>query len=137
MGVLQNSLLSLDGRDGGDGENLNHPHPPPPPSMGRVKKAFPSEEEGRELVSISISWNKVKGSSLTGTFSVRYVCCVPLRKKDSIKKQNHPFSQEKDFYVISVIGEDQVGIVSEVPQLPFKQGPNKEFSTVWESQIST
>jgi phosphoserine phosphatase len=33
-------------------------------------------------------------------------------------------SQKKDLYVISVIGEDQVGIVSEVTQLLFKQGFN-------------
>lgn len=33
-------------------------------------------------------------------------------------------SQEKNFYVISVIGKDQVGIVSEVTQLLFKQGLN-------------
>jgi phosphoserine phosphatase len=33
-------------------------------------------------------------------------------------------SQKKDFYVISVIGEDQVGIVSEVTRLLFKQGLN-------------
>jgi len=33
-------------------------------------------------------------------------------------------SQKKDLYVISVIGEDQVGIVSEVTQLLFKQGLN-------------
>jgi phosphoserine phosphatase len=33
-------------------------------------------------------------------------------------------SKEKNFYVISVIGEDQVGIVSEVTQLLFRQGLN-------------
>src|SRR4030042_239892 len=33
-------------------------------------------------------------------------------------------SQKKDLYVISVIGEDQVGIVSEVTQLLLKQGLN-------------
>jgi phosphoserine phosphatase len=33
-------------------------------------------------------------------------------------------SQKKDLYVVSVIGEDQVGIVSEVAQLLFKQGLN-------------
>lgn len=33
-------------------------------------------------------------------------------------------SQKKDLYVISVIGEDQVGIVSEVTQLLFKQSLN-------------
>ena len=33
-------------------------------------------------------------------------------------------SQKKDFYVISVIGEDQVGIVSEVTQLLFRRGLN-------------
>ena len=38
--------------------------------------------------------------------------------------QKRPLSQEKDFFVISVIGEDQVGIVSEVTQLLFKQGLN-------------
>ena len=36
----------------------------------------------------------------------------------------HSFSKKKDFYVISVIGEDQVGIVSEVTQMLFKQGLN-------------
>ena len=30
-------------------------------------------------------------------------------------------SQKKDLYVISVIGEDQVGIVSEVTQLLFQR----------------
>jgi phosphoserine phosphatase len=35
-----------------------------------------------------------------------------------------PGSKQKDFYVISVIGEDQVGIVSEVTQLLFKHGLN-------------
>lgn len=34
------------------------------------------------------------------------------------------FSQKKDLFVISVIGEDQVGIVSEVTRLLFKQGLN-------------
>ena len=34
----------------------------------------------------------------------------------------HSLLQRQDFYVISVIGEDQVGIVSEVTQLLFKQG---------------
>ena len=43
---------------------------------------------------------------------------------NSRKMQKHPLSQEKDFYVISVIGEDQVGIVSEVTQLLFKQRLN-------------
>jgi phosphoserine phosphatase len=38
--------------------------------------------------------------------------------------QLHSLSQEKDFYVISVIGEDRVGIVSEVTQLLFKKGLN-------------
>jgi phosphoserine phosphatase len=35
-----------------------------------------------------------------------------------------PLLKEKDFYVISVIGKDQVGIVSEVTQLLFKHGLN-------------
>ena len=38
--------------------------------------------------------------------------------------QNRRLAQEGNFYVISVIGEDQVGIVSEVTQLLFKQGLN-------------
>ena len=38
--------------------------------------------------------------------------------------KNQLLSQEKNFYVISVIGKDQVGIVSEVTQLLFKQGLN-------------
>lgn len=41
-----------------------------------------------------------------------------------MKKQRHSPLKEKDYYVISVIGEDQVGIVSEVTQLLFKQGLN-------------
>jgi phosphoserine phosphatase len=41
-----------------------------------------------------------------------------------MKMKNQLLSQEKDSYVISVIGEDQVGIVSEVTQLLFKQGLN-------------
>jgi phosphoserine phosphatase len=36
----------------------------------------------------------------------------------------HRFSKRQDLYVISVIGEDQVGIVSEVTQLLFKRGLN-------------
>ncbi|MDI7260397.1 MAG: phosphoserine phosphatase SerB [Thermodesulfobacteriota bacterium] len=38
--------------------------------------------------------------------------------------QLSPLAKEKDFYVISVIGEDQVGLVSEVTQLLFKKGLN-------------
>ena len=38
--------------------------------------------------------------------------------------QLYPFSQKKNLYVVSVIGEDQVGIVSEVTQLLFKKGLN-------------
>ena len=38
--------------------------------------------------------------------------------------QLHSFLQEGDFYVISVIGEDQVGIVSKVTQFLFKKGVN-------------
>ncbi len=41
-----------------------------------------------------------------------------------MKTHPHPPLEEKDFYVISVIGEDQVGIVSEVTQLLFKQELN-------------
>ena len=41
-----------------------------------------------------------------------------------MKIQNRLISSKKDSYVISVIGEDQVGIVSEVAQLLFKQGLN-------------
>ena len=41
-----------------------------------------------------------------------------------MKLQLPSLSQEKDFYVISVIGEDQVGIVSEVTQLLFRRGLN-------------
>ena len=36
----------------------------------------------------------------------------------------HSFSKEEDFYVISVIGEDRVGIVSRVTQFLFKKGFN-------------
>lgn len=36
----------------------------------------------------------------------------------------HSFSKEKDFYVLSVIGEDRVGIVSEVTQFLLKKGFN-------------
>ena len=38
--------------------------------------------------------------------------------------KNQLLLHEKNFYVISVIGEDQVGIVSEVTQLLFRQGLN-------------
>ena len=41
-----------------------------------------------------------------------------------MRMKNQLLSQEKNFYVISVIGEDQVGIVSEVTQLLFRQGLN-------------
>jgi phosphoserine phosphatase len=41
-----------------------------------------------------------------------------------MKMQDRFLSNEKDLYVISVIGKDQVGIVSEVTQLLFKQGLN-------------
>ena len=41
-----------------------------------------------------------------------------------MKTHPHPPLLEKDFYVISVIGEDQVGIVSEVTQFLFKQDLN-------------
>jgi len=41
-----------------------------------------------------------------------------------MRMKNQLLSQEKNFYVISVIGKDQVGIVSEVTQLLFKQGLN-------------
>jgi len=57
-------------------------------------------------------------------FSVGYLCTIPLRKINSMKIQNRLISSKKDYYVISVIGEDQVGIVSEVTQLLFKQGLN-------------
>ena len=36
----------------------------------------------------------------------------------------HSFSKEEDVYVVSVIGEDRVGIVSEVTQFLFKKGFN-------------
>jgi phosphoserine phosphatase len=36
----------------------------------------------------------------------------------------HSLSKEKDFYVISVIGEDRIGIVSKVTQFLFKKGFN-------------
>lgn len=36
----------------------------------------------------------------------------------------HALSKEKDFYVLSVIGKDRVGIVSEVTQFLFKRGFN-------------
>ena len=41
-----------------------------------------------------------------------------------LEMQPNSLSQEKDSYVISVIGEDQVGIVSEVTRLLFKQSLN-------------
>ena len=41
-----------------------------------------------------------------------------------MKIQNRLISSKKDSYVVSVIGEDQIGIVSEVAQLLFKQGLN-------------
>lgn len=37
---------------------------------------------------------------------------------------NHSLSKKDDLYVVSVIGEDQVGLVSEVTQLLFKKGLN-------------
>src|SRR5512136_1857187 len=36
----------------------------------------------------------------------------------------HRFSKRQDLYVLSVIGEDEVGIVSEVTRLLFKRGLN-------------
>jgi len=45
-------------------------------------------------------------------------------KQGFLKMQPKSLSQEKDSYVISVIGEDQVGIVSEVTRLLFKQSLN-------------
>ncbi len=36
----------------------------------------------------------------------------------------HPFSQNEDLYVILVVGEDKVGIVSKVTQFLFKKGVN-------------
>jgi len=41
-----------------------------------------------------------------------------------IKRQKRPPSQGRDLYVVSVVGEDQVGIVSEVTRLLFKQDLN-------------
>lgn len=41
-----------------------------------------------------------------------------------IKRQDHPSLRERDLYVISVVGKDQVGIVSEVTRLLFKQDLN-------------
>src|SRR4030066_1498422 len=41
-----------------------------------------------------------------------------------LKMQFTSFSQKKDLYVLSVIGEDRVGIVSEVTQFLFKKGFN-------------
>jgi phosphoserine phosphatase len=38
--------------------------------------------------------------------------------------QNHSLSKREDLFVVSVIGEDQVGLVSEVTQLLFKKGLN-------------
>jgi len=38
--------------------------------------------------------------------------------------QSHSFSKKEDLFVVSVIGEDQVGLVSEVTQLLFKRGLN-------------
>jgi phosphoserine phosphatase len=38
--------------------------------------------------------------------------------------QLHSLSQQKDLYVVSVIGEDQVGLVSEVTQFLFRKGLN-------------
>jgi len=65
---------------------------------------------------------------LTGRFSLGYLCFKHLGENESItremKMQNRRLAQEGNIYVISVIGEDQVGIVSEVTQLLFKQGLN-------------
>lgn len=41
-----------------------------------------------------------------------------------LKMVPHSFPQKKDHYVLSVIGEDRVGIVSEVTQFLFRQGYN-------------
>ncbi len=38
--------------------------------------------------------------------------------------QNHSLSKREDLFVVSVIGEDQVGLVSEVTQFLFKKGLN-------------
>jgi phosphoserine phosphatase len=38
--------------------------------------------------------------------------------------QLHPFSQKENLFVVSVIGEDQVGLVSEVTQLLYQKGLN-------------
>lgn len=65
---------------------------------------------------------------LTGRFSLSYLCFKHLGENESVTKemktQNRLLSKEKNSYVVSVIGEDQVGIVSEVAQLLFKQGLN-------------
>ncbi len=41
-----------------------------------------------------------------------------------LKMPLHSISKEEDFHVVSVIGEDKVGIVSEVTQFLFKKGVN-------------
>src|SRR5512139_3903052 len=38
--------------------------------------------------------------------------------------QLHSLRQQKDLYVVSVIGEDQIGLVSEVTRFLFKKGLN-------------
>jgi len=65
---------------------------------------------------------------LTDMFSLRYLCLEHWWENELVTKkieiQNRLISSKKDLYVISVIGEDQVGIVSEVTRLLFKQGLN-------------
>lgn len=49
---------------------------------------------------------------------------MDLKETNFVKKKNQPLLQKRDLHVISVIGEDQIGIVSEVTQLLFKRGLN-------------
>ena len=62
---------------------------------------------------------------MTGRFSLSYLCFKHLGENESVTKemetQNRLLSKEKDSYVVSVIGEDQVGLVAEVTQLLFKK----------------
>lgn len=47
-----------------------------------------------------------------------------IRTEKELKMQFDSFSKKKDLYVLSVIGEDRVGIVSEVTHFLFKRGFN-------------
>ncbi len=49
---------------------------------------------------------------------------IGFKIEKDFKMLPHSFSRKKDFYVLSVIGEDRIGIVSEVTQFLFKKGFN-------------